>query len=602
MRDQPRLCDCVGMSLVTLKVLIISHLVASPVQSSLLQRQLCQVSCDGVKTRPVCGSNGVTYRSRCELQEALCAGINVKFHHRGPCYSEADGSRCFEDKSSALRTGDESGIPIFVPECNTDGSYKQVQCHKGTGYCWCVNQDGKPVPGSSVQHNKPPCHLLLSTGRFRRGKRRKRPKFKNRSSTKKRTTKKICTQKERSTFSKNLLEMIGTEHSSMFGVRGRPNGTILGNAKKEVAEWKFEQLDEDRDGVLKRKELKKFRGNIKKVLHPRKCSRSFTRYCDRDEDNKISRKEWNLCIGIENISFNLFASLLSEEDEDRKQRDRKEKEQAEKRNIRNPLYEAGEQQDQASPPSLYSRQFGQDSEDAVKTSSVNKQQRKQNTDCTSARHEAMGAAKQGNLGLQIPECNAEGQYELIQCYKTEGYCWCVEQDTGKPIVGTGAKNIKPNCGGKVSQATIPRRSEWKKCEGKKRTVFLARLFDWMTVKMSNNSVPSYLFDTEPGLSLHQKVAKWQFIVLDVSRNGIIEKKEIKPWKKVLRKVPELGLCSKRIVQHCDSNRDKKISMQEWALCLGVAMDMPHDVPVGSPKRTVSERRGPNPLKTWLKAD
>ena len=83
-------------------------------------------------------------------------------HHAPP-----DGSPCIEEKRVAVRAGDESGIPIFVPECREDGGYKQVQCHKGdhsrnslkhtsvgTGYCWCVNDDGKPVPGSSVQHSQ----------------------------------------------------------------------------------------------------------------------------------------------------------------------------------------------------------------------------------------------------------------------------------------------------------------------------------------------------------------------------------------------------------------------------------------------------------------
>ena len=46
----------------------------------------------------------------------------------------------------------------------------------------------------------------------------------------------------------------------------------------QVAEWKFDQLDSDRDGVLKKKELKAFRGDIKKVLRPRRCGSSFTRY------------------------------------------------------------------------------------------------------------------------------------------------------------------------------------------------------------------------------------------------------------------------------------------------------------------------------------
>ena len=48
-----------------------------------------------------------------------------------PCTASPDGSFCTEEKRNALRTGDESGIPIFVPECREDGGYKQVQCHKG---------------------------------------------------------------------------------------------------------------------------------------------------------------------------------------------------------------------------------------------------------------------------------------------------------------------------------------------------------------------------------------------------------------------------------------------------------------------------------------
>ena len=28
------------------------------------------------------------------------------------------------------------------------------RCIQGTGYCWCVTEEGKPVPGSSVQHSK----------------------------------------------------------------------------------------------------------------------------------------------------------------------------------------------------------------------------------------------------------------------------------------------------------------------------------------------------------------------------------------------------------------------------------------------------------------
>ena len=62
----------------------------------------------------------------------------------------------------------------------------------------------------------------------------------------------------RSAFRSALLDLISSEHSDLFGERGRPNGTILGPRRREVAEWKFATLDTDRDGDLERSEVKCF--------------------------------------------------------------------------------------------------------------------------------------------------------------------------------------------------------------------------------------------------------------------------------------------------------------------------------------------------------
>lgn len=43
----------------------------------------------------------------------------------------------------------------------------------------------------------------------------------------------------------------------------------------------------------------------------------------------------------------------------------------------------------------------------------------------------------------VPECTPDGRYHRVQCYS--GYCWCVYQDTGKPIPGTSSKDRTPNC-------------------------------------------------------------------------------------------------------------------------------------------------------------
>ena len=52
---------------------------------------------------------------------------------------------------------------------------------------------------------------------------------------------------------------------------------------------------------------------------------------------------------------------------------------------------------------------------------------------------------------------------------------------------------------------------------------------------------------------------------------VLEKKEVKRWKKSLREVSGLTLCGKRIQQYCDTNKDKRLSQTEWTKCLDVAM-------------------------------
>ena len=56
-------------------------------------------------------------------------------------------------------------------------------------------------------------------------------------------------------------------------------------------------------------------------------------------------------------------------------------------------------------------------------------------------------------------------------------------------------------------------------ESLSRDVFLDLLFIWMTTLVADKSLP-YMFDSEPGLTHNQLVAKKQFIDLDRNRNGV----------------------------------------------------------------------------------
>jgi len=41
-------------------------------------------------------------------------------------------------------------IGEYIPQCQEDGSYSPLQCWASTGYCWCVDQDGNEIPGTSL--------------------------------------------------------------------------------------------------------------------------------------------------------------------------------------------------------------------------------------------------------------------------------------------------------------------------------------------------------------------------------------------------------------------------------------------------------------------
>ncbi|XP_016071478.1 PREDICTED: thyroglobulin [Miniopterus natalensis] len=44
---------------------------------------------------------------------------------------------------------------LFVPSCTAEGSYEDVQCFAGV--CWCVDSQGKELPGSRVRGGQPRC-------------------------------------------------------------------------------------------------------------------------------------------------------------------------------------------------------------------------------------------------------------------------------------------------------------------------------------------------------------------------------------------------------------------------------------------------------------
>ncbi|XP_009953888.1 PREDICTED: SPARC-related modular calcium-binding protein 1 [Leptosomus discolor] len=116
----------------------------------------CNLHCSRSQSKPLCASDGRTYESMCDYQRAKCRESSLSVTHRGRC-KDAGQSKCRLERAQALEQAKKPQEAVFIPECNEDGSFTQVQCHTYTGYCWCVTPDGKPISGSSVQNKTPVC-------------------------------------------------------------------------------------------------------------------------------------------------------------------------------------------------------------------------------------------------------------------------------------------------------------------------------------------------------------------------------------------------------------------------------------------------------------
>lgn len=99
------------------------------------------------------------------------------------------------------------------PICQDDGTYAPIQCHKETGYCWCVTPQGRPLPDTSVKSKTPRCLRFNSkspastrSGQTRHSPRKQRRQYSN---NRHRNT---CDRMEKSKFNENLIENFKIEY------------------------------------------------------------------------------------------------------------------------------------------------------------------------------------------------------------------------------------------------------------------------------------------------------------------------------------------------------------------------------------------------------
>ncbi|KAM7443673.1 hypothetical protein ABFA07_007562 [Porites harrisoni] len=90
-----------------------------------------------------------------------CGGCKVEFVDKdgNVVNCEKDLTKCQVENakaSTSSRSPQLQPIGRFVPKCEADGSYSQIQCWSSTGYCWCVDKNGDEMVGTRVR-GRPTC-------------------------------------------------------------------------------------------------------------------------------------------------------------------------------------------------------------------------------------------------------------------------------------------------------------------------------------------------------------------------------------------------------------------------------------------------------------
>uniref|UniRef100_A0A8D0B1Y7 Nidogen 2 n=1 Tax=Sander lucioperca TaxID=283035 RepID=A0A8D0B1Y7_SANLU len=123
---------------------------------------------------PQCDSDGRYQPLQCHGSTGHCWCVDSRGQERAGTRTppgtqhepERPKTHC-EHHRDRVQTTSPEGYPIvgaYLPQCDAEGQYLPRQCHGSTGhcwcttYCWCVDQDGREVPGTrSHDVVKPAC-------------------------------------------------------------------------------------------------------------------------------------------------------------------------------------------------------------------------------------------------------------------------------------------------------------------------------------------------------------------------------------------------------------------------------------------------------------
>uniref|UniRef100_A0A1I7T5F3 Thyroglobulin type-1 domain-containing protein n=1 Tax=Caenorhabditis tropicalis TaxID=1561998 RepID=A0A1I7T5F3_9PELO len=184
-------------------------------------------------------------------------------------------------------------------------------------------------------------------------------------------------------------------------------------------------------------------------------------------------------------------------------------------------------------------------------------------DCASQRRKALKRKTDGDSRTYIPTCSPKNSllYDKLQCYDVSAYCWCVDELSGEPKIGTSTARGKPKCEDRTTTTVAPKRVRRNnRCKEKRRTRFLRRLVSTIKSEMIMNGVNATKVSRDSAI-------RWKFNQLNVNHNTVLERSEWKPFKSVLLEWKNVRQCSRNLFKTCDLDRDRKLTFEEWRKCI-----------------------------------
>merc|ERR1712080_719956 len=101
---------------------------------------------------PQCKADGTFKEKQCHGSTGYCwcvepeSGAEIKGTKKGPTDGEVKCGAC----QLKLLTAPKGLLGAHTPQCKSDGTFKEKQCHGSTGYCWCV----EPESGTEIKGTK----------------------------------------------------------------------------------------------------------------------------------------------------------------------------------------------------------------------------------------------------------------------------------------------------------------------------------------------------------------------------------------------------------------------------------------------------------------